>query len=245
METPIARLETTQPIGRNTAGSSHRLARLAGLLYLVIAIAAGIAHFYVPGQLIVPGNAAETTSNILNSSALFRIGVASEYLILLSEVVLSVLLYILLKSVNDTIAFIAMAFRLIMTAVHAGNLVNSFIVLRLLNNTENAAFAPDQLHMFVQLFLDAHHDGFAIGIVFLIPHMFALGYLVFTSGYFPRLLGALLIGAGCGYLIDSTMLLFVPGYSQTPAVLALLIAAGEIVFPLWLLVRGMRPYPSR
>lgn len=66
-----------------------------------------------------------------------------------------------------------------------------------------------------------------------------LGYLIFRSGYFPKILGVLFILAACGYLIDSTALLFVPSYGTTPAILALPIAIAEIAFPLWLLIKGV------
>ena len=75
--------------------------------------------------------------------------------------------------------------------------------------------------------------------MFFVPHVFALGYLIFKSGYFPKILGILFIVAACGYLIDSTGLLFVPGYDATPVFLALPIAIAEIAFPLWLLIKGV------
>jgi hypothetical protein len=113
-------------------------------------------------------------------------------------------------------------------------------VLLLLNGSAYAsAFNTAQTHALVQLFLDAHHYGFTIGIVFFVPHVFLLGYLIFISGYFPRILGILFILAACGYLIDSMALLFVPSYGATPAVLALPIAIAEIAFPLWLLIKGV------
>ncbi|MBX0328007.1 DUF4386 domain-containing protein [Oscillochloris sp. ZM17-4] len=225
---------------RAAAGAPQGVARFAGFLYLVIAVAAGVAHFYVPNQLIVPGDAAATAGNIAASGQLFRIGIASEYVVLLSEVVLSLLLYVLLRPVSKTLALVAAAFRLTMTAIHGLNLLNSFIVLLLLGGGGTlSAFSADQLHALAMLFLEAHSAGFAIGIVFLIPHMFVLGYLIFRSGYFPKWIGILFLLAGCGYLIDSALLLFVPGYGETPAIIAMLIAAAEIIFPLWLLVRGV------
>ena len=60
-----------------------------------------------------------------------------------------------------------------------------------------------------------------------------------VSGFLPRLLGVLLLVAGCGYLLDSASLLVLPGYAETPAALALLIACGEIALPLWLLIKGV------
>lgn len=240
MESHIASFGNAQPARQRAARSPRAIARVAGVLYLLIAVAAGVAHFYVPGQLIVPGDSASTAHNLVTRESLFRLGIASEYVVLLSEVALSVLLYVLLRPVRATLALIAAAFRLVMTAIHGINLLNSFLVLRLIGNTgTEAAFGGAQVTTLVRLFLDAHHDGFAIGIVFLIPHMFIIGYLIYVSGYIPRLLGVLFLLAGCGYLIDSAAQLFVPSYGATPALLALPIAVAEIAFPLWLLIKGV------
>lgn len=240
MEATTTTLGNMKLTNRTAERSPRGLARLAGVLYLVIVVAAIVAHFYVPAQLLVPGDAAATANNILASTPLFRIGIASEVIVLLCEVVLSIVLYLLLKPVSKTLSLIALVFRLVMTTIHAINLLNSFFVLLLLSGTDYlGVFNADQVHALVQLFLDAHSYGYTIGIVFFAPHVFLLGYLIFKSGYFPRILGVLFILAACGYLIDSTGLLFVPSYGTTPAFLALPIAIAEIAFPLWLLIKGI------
>lgn len=239
MKSTIATLGNMRLANRTADHSPRGMTRLAGFLYLVIVVASIVAHFYVPSQLMVPGDAAATANNILAAEPLFRAGIGSEIVILLCEIVLSIVLYVLFKPVSKTLSLVAMVFRLAMTTIHAINLLNSFFVLLLLSGTDGlAAFTTDQLHALVLLFLNAHHYGFTIGIVFLAPHVFLLGYLIFKSGYFPRILGILFLLAACGYLVDSTALLFVPSYGATPAFLALPIAIAEIAFPLWLLVKG-------
>lgn len=217
-----------------------RNARIAGVLYLVIAAAAIVAHIYVPSVLVVPGDPGTTAANIAASGGLFRLSIAGEFVVLLSEVVLSVLLYVLLKPVNSTVSLLAMASRLVMTTIHGLNLLNSYFVLMLVAGTgPAAAFDAAQVNALVALFLDAHDYGFTLGILFLTIHVFALGYLIVRSGYFPKVLGYLFLAAGLGYLIDSTALLLLPGYETTPVYLALPITISEIAFPLWLVIRGL------
>ncbi|MBZ0296639.1 MAG: DUF4386 domain-containing protein [Anaerolineae bacterium] len=225
---------------RSTESSPLIYARTAGVLYLVITIAAMIAHFYVPSTLIVPGDAAATAANIASSEQLFRVGgIGSELIILLSEVVLSVILYVLLKPVNKTLSLLAAVSRLVMTTIHGINLLNYFFVLLILGNPAYmAAFGVDQGETLVSLFLEAHNYGFTIGIAFLTLHVFTLGYLIYKSGYIPRILGLLFLIAGIGYFIDSSAILLLPNY-QTPDFLALPIAVAEIAFPLWLLIKGV------
>ena len=221
--------------------SIQKTARFAGVLYLIITVAAIIAHQYVPKTLIVPGDAATTAQNIASSAMLFRVGgVGSELVILLSELILAVVLYVLLKPVNKTLSLIAAVSRLAMTAIHGMNLINYYFVLLLVTGTGYAAaFGAEQSQALVSLFLEAHHYGFTIGIAFLTIHVFILGYLILKSGYFPSVLGVLFLLAGVGYLVDSIALLLSSTYTTTPAFLAIPIALAEIAFPLWLLIKGV------
>jgi hypothetical protein len=188
----------------NSINSINRNARIAGVLYLVIAVLAIFIHFYVPAELFVPGDATTTANNIMASEGLFRMSIGSELVLLLSEIVLSVILYQLLKPVNKTLSLVAAVSRVTMTIIHAANLLNQFFILLLLSGAGYLSiFEPNQVHALVMLFLDAYSYGFDIGIVFLALHAFPLGYLIFKSGYLPKVLGILFMLAAFGYLIDS------------------------------------------
>ena len=220
--------------------SIQKNAKIAGVLYLVIAVLAGFVHFYVPGKLIVSGDAGTTASNIMASQGLFRMSIGVELVILLSEIVLSILLYVLLKPVNKTLSMVAAVSRLTMTAIHGVNLLNHFIVLLLLGGAGYlTVFQPNQLHALVTLFLDSYSYGFTIGIIFFVLHTFAVAYLIFKSGYFPKILGVLFMIAAVGYLIDGFSHVLIPNYVKGPAYFALPIAIAEIAFPLWLLIKGV------
>lgn len=217
------------------------IARLAGLLYLIITVAAIVAHFYVPSQVIVPGDAAATVDNIRTSETFFRVGaVGSELIILLSEIVLTVLLYVLLKPVNKTLSLLAAVSRLIMTTIHGVNLINYYFAI-LLATGAGAYSSLDalQVQSLVMLFLDAHGYGFTIGIAFLTLHVFILGFLIYKSGFIPKLFGVLFLLAGIGYLADSFALLLSPTYTTTPVYFAVPIAVAEIAFPIWLMIKAV------
>ena len=225
---------------KKVAQSPMLLARIAGVLYLIITVAAIVAHIYVPEQLIVSGDATATASNIASSEGLFRMAIGGEFVVLLSEVVLSIILYVLLKPVNHMVSLIAAVSRLVMTTIHGLNMLNYYFILVLLGGADYLnVFNTEQINSFVMLFLDAHAYGFAIGIAFLIIHVFALGYLIFKAGYIPRLIGVLFILAGFGYLVDSVGILLLPAYETTPALAAMVIAIAELAFPIWLLVKGV------
>ena len=222
--------------------SIQKTARFAGLLYLLITVAAIVAHVYMPSQLIVPGDAATTVENIRNSQSFFRLGgVGSELIILLSEVILSIVLYVIFKSVSKSLSLLATVSRLIMTTVHGMNLINYFFVITLLGGTGYfSAFSAEQIQSLTMLFLEAHSFGFTIGIAFLVIHVLLLGYLILKSGYIPKVFGVLFLAAGVGYLFDSFALLLSPSYTTTPGIIGLVISISEIAFPVWLLIKGVK-----
>ena len=219
----------------------QKTARFAGVLYLLITVFAIIAHMVMPTTIIVDGDAAATAQNIVDNATLFRVGgVGSELVILLTEIILSIVLYVLLKPVDKTLSLLAAVSRLAMTTIHGFNLINYFFVIAFAGGAGTlAAFSPEQLNALVMVFLDAHSIGFTIGIAFLVLHVFILGYLIFKSGYFPKVLGILFVAAGFGYLFDSFALLLSPSYTTTPGIIALVISVSEIAFPLWLLIKGV------
>ena len=216
-----------------------RLTRTAALLYLLITGVAIYTHFILPGRLIVPGNGPATVNNLSASLSTFRVGsIGGEMIILLSEVVLTVLLYIMFRRVSRTLALLALTSRLLMTGIHAANLVTTFALLQGLDGPLASALTSTQREAMTLSLYDAHQFGFTVGVAFLAIHAAALGWLMIRSGFVPKLLGGLFFLAAAGYLLNSFSLLL-GVYEQTPAPIALVIALSEVAFPLWLLVRGI------
>ena len=214
-------------------------ARIAGALILVITVLAPFGMLYVPSTLIAPGDAATTASNIMASEGLFRAGIASDAVVFLIELVLTVMLYVLLKPVSKTLSLVAAFARLAMAVIQGINLLNYFLVLLLLDGAGYlTVFAPDQLHALVLLFLNAHEYVALIWGLFFGLHLFVLGYLVYKSGYIPRILGVLLIIASLCYLIQGFGNILLPKYEEIFASVGYL-SIIEIAFPLWLLIKGV------
>ena len=57
--------------------SKRKTARIAGALYLLMAVTGFFGIMYVPSAIIVSGHARATVSNILASELLFRTGIVS------------------------------------------------------------------------------------------------------------------------------------------------------------------------
>jgi hypothetical protein len=178
-------------------------ARIAAILTLLIVVLAPFSMLYIPTTLVVSGDAATTSNNIMASQGLFRAGMVSDSIVFLIEIVLTVLLYVLVKPVNKTLSLVAAFSRLAMTIVQGINLLNHFIVLLLLSGAGYlTVFAPDQVHAFVLLFLNAHESVILIWGLFFGLHLLVFGYLVYKSGYLPKFLGIILLVVALCYFIQ-------------------------------------------
>jgi hypothetical protein len=217
--------------------SIQRTARLAGFLYLLTMPFFIFGFFYVPSKLIVPGDAATTASNIVASEGLFRSGIVSWLVGQTISVVLPLLLYKLLKPVNKTHALLMVIFILISVPIAFINEVNHLAVLLLLSGADYLkAFRADQLQAQVMFFLDLHQQGIGVAQVFWALWLFPMGYLVFKSGFLPRILGILLMIACLGYLIDSFTFFLFPKFDVR---ISWFTFWGEVFFPFWLLIKGV------
>ena len=117
------------------------------------------------------------------------------------------------------------------------NVQNQFAALALLSGADYlTAFNADQLHAQAMTFLKLQETGVNIAQIFWGVWLLPLGYLVYTSGFLPRILGGLLIIGGFGYVIDSLGVFLFPNYD---AVIAQFTFVGEVLLPLWLLIKGV------
>jgi hypothetical protein len=225
-----------------TAGTSPLVyARITGLLLLIIVVLGSFSLIYVPSTLVVPGDAAATSDNIRASEALFRTAIISDAAIFLIEIVVTALLYVLLRPVSRMLSLVAAFARLSMTVIQGFNVLPSFIVLLLLSGAGYlTVFQPDQLDALVLLSLNAREYGVYIWQAFFGLHLVVLGYLVFKSGYFPRVLGILLVVGSLGYLTDSFGNILFPNYEAIfGMVVGVTAVIGELPFFLWLLFKGV------
>ena len=216
------------------------LARVAGFLYLLMAPFGIFGIMYVPSTLIVPGDAAITANNIMASDGLFRSGIVSALIVQIVNILVVLVLYKLLKPVNKNLALLMVIFLLVGVPIAMLNQLNQFAALLLLSGADYlTAFKADQLHSQVMLFLDLHEHGINIASIFWGLWLFPMGYLVFKSGYIPRILGVLLIIASFGYLIDSVGQFL---FSNYPEIISKVVMApniiGETAIVVWLLIKG-------
>ena len=223
--------------------NSKRLqARLAGFMYLTVAVIGAIGIIYIPSQFIVNGNAAETASNILSSAPLFRLGIVVYLLCQVSYAFLVVTLYRLLKGIDRNLALLMLVFVVAAISIAFLNILNQFAALVFLSGADYLlVFEPDQMNSLVQVFLRLFECGIYIVEIFSGLWLLPFGLLVIKSGFIPRILGILLIIACIGYLLDSLIFILLPeGVEIVTTYITIPSAIGEISIILWLIIKGVR-----
>jgi hypothetical protein len=108
-------------------------ARIAGLLYLVIFVCGIFSEVFVRARLVVDADPAATADNIVTSAGLFRLGFASDLVMVVADGALAVVLFLLLTPVSVGLSLAAAAFRLVQAAILGLNLLHHFMALQVLD----------------------------------------------------------------------------------------------------------------
>ena len=225
--------------------SIRRQARGVGLLYLLAAITAPFGLLYVPGALIVPGDATATANHVRASATLLRLGIADELIVSILFSFLVLALYRLLKGVDGRHALAMVALFLISVPISCLNVLNDIAALILVSGASFlSVFEKGQLDALAYLFLRLHGQGVLVASIFWGLWLFPFGILVIRSGFIPRVLGVLLIMAGIGYVVGSFTSLLLPQHARLVSQPAMVLEFGELPIVFWLLIRGARARPS-
>jgi len=221
--------------------TTKKAARVAGAVYLSLVLTAPFSLLYVPGKLIVRGNAAATASNILTHEMLFRLCIVSELLSSVIFICLGLALYRLLSGVNKTWAGAMLALVLVSAAVGFLNVLNYVAALTLIHGTDFlGAFETPQRYALGMLFLRLHGQGEMMNEIFWGLWLFPFGLLVFRSGFLPRFLGVWLMLACFVWLALSLTALLFPPYYEAAFKMAQPVLFAELAIMLWLLIKGAK-----
>ena len=222
--------------------STRKNARVAGFLYLLIAIIAPLRLLYIPNTLFVHGDATATANNIAAHESLFRIGIVGDLLVGTIVLFLVLALYRLFKAVDQNLAVLVVILGGLMpAAIYFLNTLNDAAALMLVRGGDFlSVFDRTQLDALAMLFLRLHDHGVVANEAFWGLWLFPFGILVFRSGFLPRFLGVWLIINGVAYLMLSLTGVLLPRYEVMLSRIALPALLGEIAIILWLVIMGAR-----
>ncbi len=213
-------------------------ARIGGVLLLVSLVAGGFGEGFAPALLISTNDAAATARHILNSDVLFRLGFAAYLVEALCDVGLTVVFYVILRPVNLVLTLGIVLFRVAATVTFAfAELFYFAPSLIVAKDTYLKSFSPDQLNTLTLLSLNLYGVGGAISLVFYGVASVGVGYLIFQSGYLPRIIGAIWVVGGACFVLRTFSFVLLPSVPtvilQAPQILALPVTA------IWWLAKGV------
>lgn len=224
-------------MGRSAEASPRSLARMAGVSQLLEALTATFGQVIVLGRLVVSGNAAATSANILGHERLIWVGFASSLIGVVFHIAWGLLLYDLLKPVHRRLSLFAVFVILVGCATQAFASVFYLAPLLVLQGGSSlSAFTADQLRALAYMFVRLNGYAFNSYLVFFGLWCVLIGFLIFRSTFLPRVLGVLLAISGLGWMLylvpPLAIRLFIPYIAGASAL-------GEIPLELWLIVMAV------
>jgi hypothetical protein len=221
--------------------SPKRLARIAGVLYLLVGIFGGFAQGFVYPKIYAAGDAATTAGNLVANSGLVRVGVVADLVQATIWVFLALALYRLLKQVHQSAAVAMVVLASLGAGIACLNAVFEFEGMRVATGAVSLAVGAGGTNALALLMVDAQHYGLLIDTVFQGLWLMPLGYLAYKSGLFPRPLGALLVVGGICYLLDVLAQFLAPDFGPKIATFVVIPSAiAEISTVVYLLVIGVK-----
>jgi hypothetical protein len=221
----------------NTNNKAARIAGFVYLLYLIVAISSDVLR----GSFVVLGDAAATAGKITAQEGLFTLTAVGDLAAAALFFLTAWALYVLLKPVNKDLALLLMLFNLAGVAIQCSSDLLLFARPLLVGGAAYLnVFQADQLQALAMFFLELREKGFLVAQIFYAAWLFPLGYLVFKSGFLPRLLGIVLMVHGCAWLSTFFQSFLFPGFTAITYVSWPLGFIAEVGLTLWLLIMGAK-----
>lgn len=217
------------------SGMTRRFARIIGVIYLLFFLTSILGDRLLEG-LVVERDAAATASHILAHQSLFRLGVASSLVSTATYLALTALFYELFRPVSRTMSFVAAVFGIVGCAIQAGGSVFQLFSLAMLRTGQGASsLTPEQLATSALSLARLNDQAVLVALVFFAMYCLLIGVLILQSTFLPRLLGALMVLAGAGWLT----FLYEPLADRLSPYIQGVGALAEALLMLWLLVMGL------
>lgn len=215
-------------------------ARIVGFLYL-FTNATAIFAFVIRGKLIVPRDATQTSAKLMASEGLFRLGIATEILTVVAVIVLVWGLYVILKSIDRNVVWLATFLRLAENFFLAFVTIQEITAIAILKGAATTqGIDPQQLQGLSYTFLRVYGEAFNIGFVFLGFGSAVFSYLWWQSRYIPRLLAGWGIFASLLMAVVSLAIIALPALLKLGLTHMMPMGLYEFGLGFWLLIKGIR-----
>jgi hypothetical protein len=218
--------------------SIQTYARLAGVLGMISIIAGGFGEAYAPGVVFVAGDPTATAQHLLGNESLFRWGFAGYLVEALCDATLTMVFWVFVRPVHARLAMLMVVFRIISTCGFAASEVLYFGALPALRGAQTvSALQPGQMQALAYILLRIAAFGGSLFSTFYGAANIVFGWLIYRSGYIPRIFGVGMLFTGVAFVVHTFLLILAPAYASD-----LLLATAAVAFIpliLWLLVKGV------
>jgi hypothetical protein len=221
--------------------AQKKIARVAGLLYFILAITGAYGIMYVPSSIIVMNDSAATTRNIIANEFLFRTGIFSNLVCQTTFIFLALALYNLFKEVSEKLAKMMVALVIVSVPIAFLIIFNQLLILITLKEGFMPSFAAVQQQSMAMIFLKMYNQGNVVIGIFWGLWLIPFGLLAYRSGFIHKIVGVLLVIGGISYVVDASVFVLVPAaHSTTATLVAIFGSVSELSAVLWLLIVGVR-----
>lgn len=218
--------------------SLSKAAVIAGIGLLIMTLTVPFAEFKIIPDLVNPNSAMETAANIKANTRLFNVAIFLIFITIVCDIVVAWALYLFLKPVSKSLSLLTAWFRLLYTGVYllaVTNLVKTYALIK--GSSYFLVNSPEQISELILFYIKSYKYEWFFGLVLFGLYLILLGYLVLKARYIPHIMGWLLIIAGLGYVIGHLKVFLYPEFNTS---FSMITALGELVFMLWLLIKGSR-----
>jgi hypothetical protein len=215
----------------------RKAALIAGIGYLLM-FCSPVAENIFYHNLVDLSNASKTVANIYANRALVRLSTILYLINFLGDILAAWGLYILLKPVNANLSLLTAWLRIIYTVIGVVAVMHLLTVLQLTGHYDYLhEFTDGQLQAQVMIALRSFRNEWSFSFVFFAIHLILLGWLAFVSDYISKIVAVCLLIAGAGWLSDSLQPYLFPNVNSS---IGMITGFGELVFLLWLFIKGVR-----
>ena len=192
------------------------------------------AEFYVFKNLIVFDDATQTAQNLSANPNLFLSGIFAIFFTYIKDVLLAWTLYIVLKPVNASLSLLAAWFRIVYTVLAIVALLNFLSAFHLVSMPGYQDSLQEER---ISQLVNARRLAMDFAYIIFGVYLILVGILIYKASYIPKFLGVLMMLAGMAWIIISLRPYFFKKYDLS---WMMFFSIGELLFVIWLLVRGSR-----
>jgi hypothetical protein len=214
-----------------------RTARATGLLYLALGITGMLGFLVIRDRIFVTNDPTGTLANLVERSALARLGIVLEMSLVLTQALTAVWFYRLFRTVDSFAAGSLAAFGLFNAAMIAGSAAMLAGALDVASDAVGAAGNPAATAQLLYV-ISGHFWG--VGAIFFGLWLIPMGWLARRSGWLPSLLGPILIWGGVGYVLSAFVTYIFPDADTVAGVMTMPATVGEFWILGYLIIRGIR-----